>query len=591
MAGNSSRRSRANNIELVAWDVSRVVTNLQTGKKLTLLDNISLVIRPREFVCLLGPSGSGKSTLMNILCGRSTPDDGVVLLNGQDLHARLDALKQDIALVPQTNVMYSSLSVDTGLWYTARLRLPPDLSKEETRDCIDETPSKPCSWRPGAARAVKNLSGGQVKRASLANEILCKPTLLFLDEVTSGLDERTDRDMMQLFREMANGGKTVVCVTHSLANVEANCTLVVILTPGGKLAFVGKPIEALQYFKIDRLGNVYTLLENRDAALWQQEFIASPYYQTYVANRMPKGQQPEHPEKPPDKLHQQLRVFFRQSLLLVGRYCAIWKSSPAAIATMLGQPILVAALLILLFGDVKRYDFLEEKLRSTESLLFLLAVTSFWFGCNNAAKEVVKERIIFTRERDFNLLAGSYYISKVAVLVAFAAVQVVILFGAVKWMCNLPGDTAPQFLTVFMLAVAGTTLGLFLSVVAPSEDVAVSLIPVAVIPQVILAGGIAPIVNDFATKWLARLCITTYWGKRAFDSTLPTTWLNLAADPPKPPPSMPPSPITAEVEALTLALVMIGVHALLYSAATIVVFMAQGRGASRIMANLRKAFK
>src|SRR5205814_8117974 len=109
--------------------------------------------------------------------------------------------------------------------------------------------------RPGTQ--IRYLSGGQVKRASLANEIMCKPSLLFLDEVTSGLDEQTDREVMNLFRSLADAGKTVVCITHSLANVERTCHLVVILTAGGKLAFVRKPAEALAYFNIERLGHVY----------------------------------------------------------------------------------------------------------------------------------------------------------------------------------------------------------------------------------------------------------------------------------------------------------------------------------------------
>ena len=94
------------------------------------------------------------------------------------------------------------------------------------------------------ATLIRHLSGGQVKRASLAKEMICKPTLLFLDEVTSGLDEQTDRDMMDLFRQVADDGKTVVCITHNLANVEATCHLVAILTEGGRLAFFGPPEAA-----------------------------------------------------------------------------------------------------------------------------------------------------------------------------------------------------------------------------------------------------------------------------------------------------------------------------------------------------------
>ena len=240
-------RSRSNNIELVARDVRRVVKDRSTGQPLTLLDDVSLVVRPGEFVCLLGPSGSGKSTLLTLLSGRSAPDKGSVLVNGEGLHANFEALKQDIVVVPQKDVLHESLAVGQALWYTAKLRLPPDTSATEIETCLTEMLDT-VGLSARRTTAIRHLSGGQVKRASLANEVLCKPSLLFLDEVTSGLDEQTDREMMNLFRALAESGKTVVCVTHSLANVERTCHLVVILTAGGKLAVIGKPAEAPTHY-------------------------------------------------------------------------------------------------------------------------------------------------------------------------------------------------------------------------------------------------------------------------------------------------------------------------------------------------------
>ena len=134
---------------------------------------------------------------------------------------------------------------------------------------------------------VRHLSGGQIKRISLANELVARPSLLFLDEVTSGLDEQTDREVMELFRQVADGGKTVICITHSLANVEATCHLVVILTEGGRLAFIGTPDEAKAYFGISRLGDVYRKLASRDRDDWHQRFRGSPYFRHYVIDRMP----------------------------------------------------------------------------------------------------------------------------------------------------------------------------------------------------------------------------------------------------------------------------------------------------------------
>lgn len=566
-------QSRSDNVELVAWNLKRVVTDAQSGKPLTLIDNVSLVIRPREFVCLLGPSGSGKSTLVGMLSGRTTPNEGTVLLNKQDLHASFDAVKGDIAFVPQRDLLHMTLSVGQILWYTARLRLPPDTSRAETEAVINDTLSTvQLTQRRGTV--VQNLSGGQVKRASLANELLCKPSLLFLDEVTSGLDERTDRDMMALFRSLADAGKTVVCVTHSLAHVEAECTLVVILTAGGKLAFVGPPGDAARYFGVPKLGDVYARLEERKPDEWQAQFRASPYHKQYVEQRLPSGRQPEPAAPAPRSGKQKVRAFARQTRLLVDRYCAVWRGTPSALATMAGQPLLVALLLVAVFGDVTRFDNPAIKAARTESLLFLLAVTCFWFGCNNAAKELVKERGIFTRERDFNLIAGSYYLSKVLVLALFGLAQTALLFGLVKWACGPPGAVATQFVYLAGLAVAGTALGLLLSAVSPSEEVAVSLIPIAIIPQVVLAAGVAPLSG--VALWLARAGVTTYWGKRGLDSTLPDDLAAIAR-----------AAELAEDAVPWSAALFLMLHTLLFVVATQVVLAAQGRAAARLLSQLK----
>lgn len=511
--------SRINNIELVGAEVSRVVTDRQTGQPLTILDQVSLVIRPKEFVCLLGPSGSGKTTLMGVLSGRVKPDEGSVLLNGQNLHVHFEALKKDIAYVPQKDVMHDKLTVGEALTFTGLLRLPADLTQEERCAGVDEI-LQTVALTDRRGTQISHLSGGQVKRASLANEILSKPSLLFLDEVTSGLDEQTDRDMMALFRRVADTGKTVVCITHSLTNVEGYCDLVVVLTPGGKMAFVGKPEEAVAYFGVARLGDVYARLAEEPVDVWRQRFRATEFHQRYVEARLKNASpQTNSVPPPPPKLSNQAKSSLRQGLLLAMRYLLIWRSSPGALLSMAGQTLLVAALLILVFGDVSGIGNPVNKVSRTENLLFLLAVSAFWFGCNNSAKEVVKERIIYQRERNYNLLAGSYLASKVFVLAGIGLLQVLLLFGLVQFFCQPPCDLVPQGLLIVLLSLAGTALGLVISAAAGSEEVAIALIPVAVIPQIILSGAIAPLSG--AASWLAMLGVTTYWGKRGLDQLLP----------------------------------------------------------------------
>jgi ABC-type multidrug transport system ATPase subunit len=561
-------RSRSNNVELVARAVSRVVTNRETGKPLTLLDDITLVVRPHEFVCLLGPSGSGKSTLLSALSGRTAPDTGQVLVNGQDLHAHFDALKQDIAVVPQKDILHDSLSIGDALWYTARLRLPPDLSKGEVKSCIDET-LETVSLQQRRGTLIRHLSGGQVKRASLANEIMCKPSLLFLDEVTSGLDEQTDRDMMDLFRSVADTGKTVVCITHSLANVERTCHLVVILTAGGRLAFVGKPAEALDYFGIARLGDVYERLAEQPAEHWQQTFKAHPLYQRYVLARLPQQEKVAPLVRPPVRKPSEWgRLFLRQTALLAQRYFAIWRGDYLALLAMLGQSILVAGLLALLFGNLKDVtDAVAHAVRSV-NLLFLLAVTSFWFGCNNAAKEIVKERIIYSRERDFNVQVSSYYFSKLLLLLFFSGVQALVLAVVVQLWCHPPGAFAGQCLLLPILAGAGVALGLAISAAAPTEEMAITLIPVAVVPQIILSGVIAPL--EGWSKFLAQLMITGYWGNRGLDALLSEDDARLAG---------------LKQGSFAGSLLVVVVHGLVFVLIAVGVLFWQGRGA-RTLGNL-----
>ncbi|HWG44796.1 MAG TPA: FHA domain-containing protein [Gemmataceae bacterium] len=513
-------RPRSDNVELVARNVKRIVKNRETGQPLALLDDVTLVIRPREFVCLLGPSGSGKSTLLSALSGRTTPDEGAVLLNGKDLHANFEALKQDIAVVPQKDVLHESLSVGQALWYTARLRLPPDTSPAEMEASLGEMLDT-VGLTPRRATVIRHLSGGQIKRASLANEILCKPSLLFLDEVTSGLDEQTDREVMNLFRSLADAGKTVVCITHSLANVERTCHLVVILTAGGKLAFVGKPAEALGYFAIDRLGDVYDRLAERPAEHWQQSFRNSPLWKRYIADRLPaEVERKSSADGAPARLVRGgSRLFPRQTALLTRRYIAIQLGDYPSLLAMAGQALVVAVLLGLLFGNLDALKDVFEHARRSVNLMFLLAVSSFWFGCNNAAKEIVKERTIYTRERDFNLLVASYYTSKLLLLTAFSWLQTVLLFAIVRIWCEPPGSFAGELTVLLALALAGVTLGLAISACAPTEEMAITLIPMVVIPQIILAGLIAPLSG--LSKVLAVMGVSTYWGKRGLDACLP----------------------------------------------------------------------
>jgi ABC transport system ATP-binding/permease protein len=454
------------------------------------------------------------------------PTIGAVTLNGQDLFAHFEVLKEDIAVVPQKDVLHESLSLAEALRYTAELRLPPDMTSDEVEasvaDILDVV-----GLTSRREMLIRYLSGGQVKRASLANELVARPSLLFLDEVTSGLDEQTDREVMDLFRQVADGGKTVVCITHNLANVEATCHLVVILTEGGRLAFIGSPDEAKAYFQIPRLGDVYSKLALEQPDEWHNRFRSSPYFSYYVVDRMPSDldSKPEEPAAA-RPAHGNAKSI-RQASVLTRRYVSIWRGDRYALWALLGQSLLVALLLGLAFGNLGNVSGLMERAQKTENLLLLLAVSCFWFGCNTAAKELVKERVIFLRERDFNLRVDSYFSSKFLVLTLIGLMQTTLLFGIVWAWCQPPGAPALVWVTLVALAIAGTAIGLLISALAQSEEVAAALVPIAVIPQIILAGVITRLSG--LAQLMANGLITVYWGQQALERLLPTNDLRLLA--------------------------------------------------------------
>ena len=222
--------SEKNNTRITVQGLTKTVTSLDTHQPLNLLDNVSLVIEPKEFVALLGPSGSGKSTFMDAINGRRRATGGRVLVNDDDFYQSYQYYRRAIGYVPQQDIVHTSLTVKQALRFSAKMRLPADTEDAEVEHIVGGVVRKLGLAERGNTR-ISNLSGGQLKRVSLGVELLSDPSLLFLDEATSGLDAGTEGKMMTLFRQIADDGTTVVCITHNVENVTI-CNLAVVLVRG-----------------------------------------------------------------------------------------------------------------------------------------------------------------------------------------------------------------------------------------------------------------------------------------------------------------------------------------------------------------------
>ncbi|MBQ3392774.1 MAG: ABC transporter ATP-binding protein [Lachnospiraceae bacterium] len=280
-----------------------------------------------------------------------------VHINGIDLYRNFDSLKQLIGYVPQSDIVYDNLTLYDMLSYTARLRLPRDMNEAERDAAIDrairlvELTEKKNSF-------IKSLSGGQKKRASIAVELLSDPKLLFLDEPASGLDPGTERNLMQSLREMANGGKTVILVTHSTLQLKL-CDKIVFMGKGGNLCFFGSYDEALDFFGVSDVVDVYNMI-TENAKEWRGK---------YDRLRTMSGTAKAAPGKTAQrKIKKNIQL-----PVLCSRYIKLVVNDRQRLLLLLIQaPVL--ALLISLVADGKRF----EQYEMTKSLLFALSCLRFW---------------------------------------------------------------------------------------------------------------------------------------------------------------------------------------------------------------------
>jgi ABC-type multidrug transport system ATPase subunit/ABC-type polysaccharide/polyol phosphate export permease len=505
--------------------------------KTPLVEDVSFTIQPGEFACILGPTGAGKSTLLRALANRQAASgplglSGEVLVNGEDLYQNFDRLKQQIAFVPQHEILFEELTLEASLRFTARLRLPSDINDDEIVQRVGEV-LRSVQLNDCRNSRIGKLSGGQRRRASLANELLAGPGLLFLDEVTSGLDELTDSDMMSLFRRLAQEGRTLVCVTHSLACVPRDCTRVLCLTRFGRLAFDGTPQDAVKYFAVGQIGEIYRKLYVGTRA--EAEGLA----ENFATFRRAVGGDAKEPEPAragrapqiqgagrfPRQRKLSISEQVRQFQILLERYALKTALDARSNALRACQCAIVAALVLMVFGDVAHREFGEQ-----EACAFILILSSYWFGCNNAAKEIVKERGIFEQERRVVVEVSCYAWSKLALLSVLSAAQAVVLVLTVRLAGNLPGEAVAWAGIASVLALAGVAAGLAISSLAASEEAAMALVPIILIPQIILSGTLAPL-HGF-NETLARVSIPLYWGLEYIRSLLvsgtPHPWKDYA---------------------------------------------------------------
>jgi len=513
------------------------------NRKLNILQDISLVFQPKEFIVVVGQSGGGKSTLVDAIAGYRPATHGRVVVNKTvDVYKEFDSIRSTIGYVPQKDIIHMELTVSEALDYVARLRMPPDTSREERAQRVAEV-MEDLDLTHRRDTQIGQLSGGQQKRVSIGVELLTKPGLFFLDEPTSGLDPGMETELMRLMRRLADQGRTIIMITHATKNVML-ADKVVFLARGGYLAWFGPPEEALTYFdeyrsERDRrsspmeFDHIYTLLDQEEHGQgqdWAARFRQHTAYDKYIGgplNYAPeavKGDTLNLKKRPAEVAARPLArrrqiSSLRQFFILSGRHLRITARDRFSLVLLLATAPLMASLDFIIAAGIGRnpLGFNGGNFNNVIVTLVTLSNTAILVGGLACMRELVKERDIYKRERMVNLRLFPYLMSKIWFAVALA-VYMAFCFTAIRYLAfKMPTGIEEMlffYITVFLLVVAGMMLGFFASALAPNANAAPLLLILFIIPQMVLSGGLVPLPGTVtapaSSRWAFQSALAIY---------------------------------------------------------------------------------
>ncbi|MCC5855064.1 MAG: FHA domain-containing protein [Idiomarina sp.] len=531
------KKTTLDGLTLEAKGITKIV-----GKDVALLDDISLTVNPGEFVGLMGLSGAGKTTFLKTLNGYDKPTRGSSYINGMDIYKHYHLFKSMIGYVPQDDIVHPELTVYEALDYYAKLRLPSDMKKEEIKRRIKDTLAKLGlagveNTLIGSPETEKGISGGQRKRVNLAMELLADPKIIFLDEPTSGLSAVDTKMVMELLRQLADEGKTIIITIHQPSFDNYKIMDSQIILSYGKLTYYGPTYpNSIQFFNPGNdnpnlLNNPDNALiglndgemkagedkldprkdRNRKGLYWKQKFLQAPEYQDYVVKRQGQAKNLEGSTS-------KSASGFKQLFILAGRFIRVKLKDRVNTTILLAQAPLIALMVSLLFSE-EAYLGTVSRPGMAFTLMFVLAIAAVWFGNTNASREIVAEKAIYERERMVGIKILPYVFSKFIVLAPLCLFQSALLVGITyvltPFELGFGDDIWFIGLLVFLTSLAGLSIGLWVSAFSKSQSQALALIPLVLLPMIIFGGGMMTVKqmheSDGKVAYVIAQAIPTRW--------------------------------------------------------------------------------
>lgn len=525
------------------------------GEDVPLVNRVSLEVPKGHFLAIVGPSGCGKTTLLKTIAGLNPESAGALFWEGRNLSEEQDFTPNEIGYVPQFSIAYDPLTVDESVEAATRLRVKTrhvtELDARIDR-VLEET-----GLTAIADRRVKVLSGGQKRRLGLAMELVSDPKLLLCDEVTSGLDPRSEREIVRLLHDLSRKeGRVVMSVTHSLAHLELYDSILVLHE--GCVAFHGPPDQLTHYFSVNDTEEVYPRLVSQTAERWhtswqkhrasyalmmqkkRDQLIASGSLQVPAEKVVKKN--PDSDTGNSEKVETSsnssgseplpMPGFFRQFSTLLSRRWRIFFRDRGQVllqlAILLCFPIIVTLFSDKASGNIRRFSDMrssdafaniqeyqsvladQAKVGSAVSgiIMFQVVLLSL-MGSNNSAREIAGERQIYEKEKFGGLRPSAYLASKIAFLACLVITQSVWMAFFVDFFGSFRGNFIDHAIFLLLVNAAMTSICLAISSWMRTAEQA-SLLSIYLVGfQLPLSGAVLALPEH--VEVFTRPFISAYW--------------------------------------------------------------------------------
>ncbi len=500
---------------------------------LFLLNDINFCVPKGHFMAIVGPSGCGKTTLLKSIAGIMATTSGSFFWEGRDLAEEGDFKPYEIGYVPQFSIAYDELTVDESIECSARLRVHG--SEDEINDLIDSVLEE-TGLTEIADRQVKRLSGGQKRRLALAMELVSHPRILLCDEVTSGLDPRSEQEIVELLHQLSRKeGRIVISVTHSLAQLDLYDSIMVLVK--GNLAYHGSPGAMIHYFGVQHVEDVYPQLGLREPADWSRSWLKhrGDYYRRMESEHLEKyramGQEPP-PATADEDEEEATPSFLTQFFTLLKRRFTILMRDRTQLVLQLAM-IIIFPILVALFSskgqeqlhnltdqasndiaaEVQQQQAIAEtraKVGSAQSGIIMFEVILLGLmGSNNSSREIAGERLIMEKEKFAGTKTSAYLSSKLVYLAALVLVQSLWMYLFVQYFWPLRGDTMNHLGFLLLANAAMTTVCLGISANCKNPDQA-SLLSIYLVGfQLPLSGAVLALPTVIEN--ITQPFISAYW--------------------------------------------------------------------------------